>query len=344
MAEGGSGARCPLCGRVIRDGESACPACRPWVDEARTPAAEPSDSPFTLGNHFLVALCVIAAASALIYRYIHARQLFATYAMFVGLPLVIGVLCAYLLRPRSGWGVVLKLTTILLCVVAPILGEGMICVVMAAPILYSVAALGYLLALWLDRIFNPPGGRGGMASLLLLPFLAAELTTGPKGIKNAETLEVTTETFVAASPARAWDALQRGELISPAVPLFLRLGFPLPTRLERLPDGETRLTFEPGSAPWQGTNVIVSRRVADARRRRLTFFIIEDGTGLSRWLTFMQTRFEMTSVSGGCRVRQTTVFRRRLQPGAYWRPVQRYAVGQMHDYALSGVRRLAEAP
>jgi hypothetical protein len=242
----------------------------------------------------------------------------------------------------------MKVTTILLCVVAPILGEGMVCLIMAAPILYAVAALGYMLAVALERWFGPPGGRGGAIGILILPFLLAELTAGPApssyaALRNGETLTVTDERFVAASPERAWRALRQGELISREAPLFLRLGFPFPTRLERLPDGETRLTFDGGSAPWGGANVIVSRRVTEERRRRLSFFILEDGTRISRWLTFLQTRFEVAPCPGGCRVRQTTVFRRRLQPGIYWRPVQRFAVSQMHGYALSRVERLSEA-
>jgi hypothetical protein len=357
MAEERQTRRCALCGRLIAESAAAsatgpdkpvCDTCRPWLDQPAPPEWEPERLPpafsFTPANHLLMTLLLLSAISALVYRYIHQRNLVATYAMFVGLPLIIGALSVYMVRPRSSFGTVMKLTTVLICVVAPVLGEYLVCILMAAPILYAIAGLGYLLALGLDRLFNPPGGRGGMVCLLLIPFIAAELTSGPHGIRNGETLQVSDTLFVAAPPERAWQALSHAELVSPDVPLFLRLGFPLPTRLERLPDGETRLIFDASAAPWHGTNVIVSRRVADARRLRLTFFILEDGTRLAHWLTFMQTRFDVTPAPGGCRVRQTTTFRRRLQPGAYWRPLQRFAVGQMHAMALSRIQRLAEAP
>jgi hypothetical protein len=183
-----------------------------------------------------------------------------------------------------------------------------------------------------------------MIGVLLLPFVLAEMTAGPTGIRNGELLTVTSDRFIAAAPERAWEVLQHGELIPTEVPFFLRLGFPLPTRLERLPDGETRLTFA-GSAglPGEGTNVIVSRRVADGAARRLSFFILEDSTKLARWLAFRQTRFEAVPAPGGCRVRQTTSFRRLLQPGLYWRPLQCFAVEQMHGCALTRIKQLAEA-
>lgn len=352
MAEGEATPRCAFRGRAIPVGGRVCEVCRPWANgPPDAPASEeaPPTSQLTPINHFWVALLLISFISAVVYRYIHQRQLVESWAMFMGLPLIIGVLSAYLIRPRGSFGTAMKVTTILICVVAPIMGEFLVCMLMAAPIFYAVAALGYLLAVGLDRLFNGPGGRGGMACLLLLPFVAAEVTAGRGGIRNGETNVVSDVTFIAAPPDRAWEALRRGDLISSDVPLFLRLGFPRPTRLERLPEGETRLTFDSSWAPWEGTNVIVSRRRVEARRRRLTFFILEDGTRLSRWVTFMQTRFEVTPVAGGgrsaagCHVRQTTTFQRRLQPGVYWRPLQGFAVGQMHAMALSRVRQLAEA-
>jgi hypothetical protein len=156
-------------------------------------------------------------------------------------------------------------------------------------------------------------------------------------------MTVTDERQLAAAPAQVWEILRHGDLVSPDFPLFLRLGFPLPTKLERRPGGETRLTFDPGSEPWPGTNVIVSRQVEDGAGRRLTFVSREDGTKLARWLTFLQTRLEVEPCAGGSRVRQTTTFRQRMQPGLYWNPLQRFAVRQMHGYALSQIQRLAEA-
>ena len=36
------------------------------------------------------------------------------------------------------------------------------------------------------------------------------------------------------------------------------------------------------------------------------------------------------------------LFRQRMQPGVYWNPLESFAVGQMHSYALSHIKRLAE--
>jgi hypothetical protein len=112
--------------------------------------------------------------------------------------------------------------------------------------------------------------------------------------------------------------------------------------MQRSERGLTQLTFDPGSEPWPGTNVIESREERDARRHRLRFTIVKDGTKLSRWLTFRATRFEIVPAANGCRLRQTTDFQQRMQPGFYWNPLQTYAMTQMHQYALGHVKNLAE--
>jgi hypothetical protein len=177
MSEAQTAPRCGRCGEEVAPGAEICPACGHAVE--RSPSeADDSGPHLTATNHFFVALLVIATVSALVYRYIEARGQMQTYATFVGLPLLIGVLTAYLVRPRSGLGATLKITTILLCAVAPLLGEGMVCLLMAAPLIYIVAMLGYLLVVAIESWFNP-GGRGGMAVMVLLPFILAELTSTP---------------------------------------------------------------------------------------------------------------------------------------------------------------------
>lgn len=291
--------------------------------------------------NILVVFMVISAVLSVVYRIIEKKGLTQTYATFIGIPLVIGAMTAYLSRPRSSLAMVMKITTLLLCIVAPALGEGVICLIMAAPIIYVVAALGYLLV---EAIRNSLGPRGPGSTLVvvMLPFLLAELTSTPHSIRDPRTMTVRDERFVAAPPGVVWQTLRQGNLVSRQFPLFLQAGFPLPTKLQRQSNGLARLTFDPGSERWPGTNVIVSRELQDPANRRLTFVIQEDGTKLARWLTFVRTSFEVVPCPGGCRLRQTTVFRQRMQPGVYWNPLESFAVGQMHIYALSHIQRLAE--
>jgi hypothetical protein len=279
---------------------------------------------------------------AIAYRWIQGVGLSQTYALFVGLPLLVGVATAYLIPARQGLGSVMKITTILLCAVAPILGEGTICLIMAAPLFYGVAALGWVVvAAVTGRLGRRPKG---LWCLVALPFLWAHWTSTPNRIANPKTLVVTTRRFVRASPQRAWSVLMGPELVPRRFPLFLRLGFPLPTRLERRADGVTRLHFTPRRRHRPGDDLIESLQHADASQRRLSFTIHEDTTMLGRWMRFRQTELWAEPAPGGCYVSHRTTFQQRLQPGAYWNPLQEFALGQTHEAALARIADLAERP
>jgi len=331
--------RCPWCRHELEPGARFCPHCGNTLTDAGTSFRAAFQ--FNWKNNLVVATLVVAAVFAIVYRSVEAGHLMQTYTAFVGFPLLIGVLTTYLVRPKSGVGATVKVTTVILCIVCTLLGEGTVCILMAAPIFYALAIAGYGVVAACAKLIGPRG-RSGPMMLVLLPFVAGKLTSTPDGIHNPQTITVHTDTFVAAPRPVVWRTLLHGNLVSTDFPLFLRLGFPLPTKLERGANGLTRLTFDPGSEAWPGTNVIISRAVQDNASHRLTFIVQEDGTKLARWLTFRRTTFLVEEAAGGCRVRQTTTFQQRMQPGLYWNPLQSFAMTQMHHYALAQIKELAE--
>src|SRR5436309_1227356 len=127
--------RCPGCGAEVPAGARHCPQCGHALDEP--PLATWRDRFMESGAYnILVAFMVTSAVLGVVYRIIEKRALTQTYATFVGIPLLIGVLTAYFSRPRSSMATVMKITTLLLCIVAPALGRGVVCPNMAARLIY----------------------------------------------------------------------------------------------------------------------------------------------------------------------------------------------------------------
>ena len=91
------------------------------------------------------------------------------------------------------------------------------------------------------------------------------------GTSAGLTMTVWDEVVLAAPPERVWEIVRHGDLVSHQFPLFLRLGFPLPTRIERDGAGRVHLTFDPGSEPWPGSNVMAW---VPATRRSNPYFAI----------------------------------------------------------------------
>jgi hypothetical protein len=328
---------CALCGETLTPLGDFCPKCGAESMRLRVRPPHPALQ-FTPLNHFWVILLICAFVFGVIYRGTVYAGMVQTYAMFCGIPLVIGVLVAYLTRTQSGLGNTIKVVTILLCAVCPLVGEYSICVLMAAPLFYAFAVAGYFLVKWIR-----PNRRGGPLAIILIPFVLAMMTSDRNHIDNAATNTVVDEIFVAASPERVMQTIEQTNHVAPEFPAFLKLGFPLPKSLERDPSGLTRMHFDPRSEPWHGTNTILSQQTIDPVRHTIDYEILEDGTKLARWLTFRRIGFEVVPRQGGCLLRQRTTYDQRMQPGFYWNTVEDFGMGQMQGYALRNIKRLAEA-
>ena len=73
------------------------------------------------------------------YQLIVAHSLQQTAALFVGIPALLAIVVVFMVSPRSATGVACKAVTVGLLVSLLFLGEGMLCVVMSAPLFYAVA-------------------------------------------------------------------------------------------------------------------------------------------------------------------------------------------------------------
>lgn len=332
---------CALCGEMLTPNGDFCPKCGAESMNLRVKPPPPGLQ-FTAINHFWVVLLISSVAFGIIYRITEHIGMVQTYAMFVGIPLIIGVLVAYMTRPQSGVGTTIKVVTILLCVVCPLVGEGTVCILMAAPLFYGFAVIGYYIYAAIIKKLQP-NRRGGPLAILVIPFLMAMVTSDRKHIDNPATNTITDELFVAASPERVMETIRQSGAAPDNFSFFLKLGFPLPTSVEHGPDGVTCMHFDPRSEPWPGTNTIVSRETVDPVRHTIDYEILEDGTKLARWMTFRRTGFEIVPTQGGSLVRQRTVYLQRMQPGFYWNTMENFALGQMHGYALRNIKERAES-
>lgn len=121
----------------------------------------------------LAGIIVALAAGGIAYRLLVSHRLEQTSALFIGIPSLLAVILALTPRAKSVMGIVFKGMTIALLLSAPLLGEGFICILMAAPIFYLVA---FIVALVIRRIRRSPNlGPGGMLGLSLVPLLLMSL-------------------------------------------------------------------------------------------------------------------------------------------------------------------------
>ncbi|MFC4532518.1 hypothetical protein [Sphaerisporangium dianthi] len=276
---------------------------------------------------------VLAAlfAAILAYKVLNAGRLEQTAVFYVGIPAVIAITIALTARPRSATGLVMATITVGLALAGPLLGEGIVCLVFAAPVFYASGLFFGLLIDW--------GRRHRGIQLIVFPLL---LLTVTEGASQATSLPREHE-VTAIRPAGAADvgrALARPPVFAPFGSTFLRLGFPRPlsARGEGLQVGAVReITFTPrrslgiGATPEPRSMTL---RVTQSAPGRVVFQVVRDTT-LARWLELREAEFAWTRAQ----VRVTLRYRRTFDPAWYFGPLQRHAAGEAAAYLAATFTR-----
>lgn len=270
---------------------------------------------------------VLAAlfAAMLLYRVLHEGHLEQTALFYVGIPAVIAITVALTARARSTTGMVMASITVALALAGPVLGEGIVCLVMAAPLFYLVGAM---VGLFIDSGRRRDGN--GRMNLLIAPLLAAAMLEG-----TAASLPRDNEVSVtrATGTTDIEQALAAEPRFGPVESPFLALGFPRPLRAEGtgLAVGDTRrIFFTPRrslgiGAPLEPRSMTL--RVSERSPGRVVFAVVADTT-LARWMDLRRATFDWRSGD----LKLTLGYRRTFDPGWYFGPLQHYAVSEAAGY------------
>ncbi|WP_018656705.1 hypothetical protein [Actinomadura flavalba] len=244
-----------------------------------------------------------------------------TALFYVGVPALIALTVVATARPRSPLGTITATITVGLALAGPLLGEGVVCLVMAAP-------LFYLCGLVVGLILNA-ARRRGLSALLIVPLLlSAEGAVGslPRGA----------EASAARTAPAGFDpgaALAAPPEFGPIPAGMARLKFPRPVTADGsgLTPGATRhITFTPRRS--LGLTAKPEPRAMDLTVLRSgpdhAVFAITRDTTLARWLRLTEAEFRWT----GPRLAVTLRYERTFDPSWYFGPVQRRAMTEAAAY------------
>src|SRR5947208_3487674 len=99
-------------------------------------ASKPTSSQLTL-----VVLILVLAGGAVAYRLLNTHHLEQTSALFIGLPAFLAIALSLAPHSKTALGMTMKGITLAILMSGVLLGEGLICVLMASPLFYLVGAI-----------------------------------------------------------------------------------------------------------------------------------------------------------------------------------------------------------
>jgi hypothetical protein len=315
----------------------------------RHPASPPDvryEEPRAAGRRARVtaaALIAAVAVAAVVFRVLVAGGLQQTAALFVGIPALLAILVVFAVSPRSATGVACKAVTVGLLVSMLFLQEGMLCVVMSAPIFYAVAVAIATTMDWARRR-HEKSANTLFSCLIVLALVPMSL----EGVTDFTTFDrdesVTESRIVRGSSSAVERALFEPPRFHRVRPLYLRAGFPSPvsTRIERGTDrtlwvvqlrgGEMRLN---GMEPRTGDLIL---ELEEAQPGLVRWRAVSDTSHMTHFLTWRDVTVRWESVDASTtKVTWTLRYRRGLDPAWYFGPMERYAVRLAAGYLIDSV-------
>ena len=277
----------------------------------------------------LVVLLVVFAVGAFAYRELMHERLGHTAAMFVGIPVLVAILLALTPKAKTATGGIMKGITLALLIVAPLLGEGYLCILMASPLFYLA---GIVVGVVMDEKRKNKNVKLSCLALILLPMSLEGVVPG-LSFNRAQTVEVSR---VVDAPA---DSVERQLAQSPeiarALPRALRIEFPRPLNAwgQGLGIGAMRTIHFAGAEGDPPGDLTM--RVAAREPEYVRFETVSDSSKLTQWIAWDSSEVQWKPVDD----RHTMVtwrvhFERQLDPAWYFAPLERSAVHEAAKYLI----------
>jgi uncharacterized membrane protein YhaH (DUF805 family) len=282
--------------------------------------------------------------------------LFGSYGfgIFVASPFTIGATTGYFANRRADLS---PLGTAELAAGAIFLGgialltaalEGLICILMAAPLAMVAALVGGMLGRAIALYSRRPA-RQGLSVVALLPVIFALETSLPTAVP----FDTLSRVQIGAPPPAVWKVLVRTDLSEEPVALAFRLGLAYPVRGEVLGEGIGSIRLGVFS-----TGVALERVTEWIPNRKLSFILLNEVPAMRELSPYAKVHaphvvgyFRTTNTSfelldrddGNTEVIERTSHVLSLEPVLYWLPLARWVVHENNTRVLAHIKRRAEA-
>ena len=282
--------------------------------------------------------------------------LFGSYGfgIFVASPFTIGATTGYFANRRADLS---PLGTAELAAGAIFLGgialltaalEGLICILMAAPLAMVAALVGGMLGRAIALYSRRPA-RQGLSVVALLPVIFALETSLPTAVP----FDTLSRVQIGAPPPAVWKVLVRTDLSEEPVALPFRLRLAYPVRGEVLGEGIGSIRLGVFS-----TGVALERVTEWIPNRKLSFILLNEVPAMRELSPYAKVHaphvvgyFRTTNTSfelldrddGNTEVIERTSHVLSLEPVLYWLPLARWVVHENNARVLAHIKRRAEA-
>ncbi|WNJ19059.1 hypothetical protein [Pontibacter sp. G13] len=257
-------------------------------------------------------------------------------SIFFFLPLAIGISSGLLPNLKQAFlGTLASLAVFSVFVIATKI-EGVICLLMAAPILLTAVWIGWWIGKMLRKNKGEPDVKASFAPILI--FIVAnilELFSGSSAVPDAST----TSMVLNGTPEAVYAEIIEVDTVDVETNLLHKIGLPTPRKcvLTAAQVGGLRLCdFE------EGRIVETIQELVPNEYLRMEVTEVELGHERT-WLTFDEDIYQIEDLGDGTtRISRTTTYSSTLKPRIYWAYMEHLTIESEHDFVFRNLRKDVE--
>jgi len=295
---------------------------------------------FTSNQRLLFITILLSAFTGFVIGTMRHKGIDSSALLYIGIPTFIALAFASTSSSKTVIGSTLKAITFIILISGPLLQEGFVCMVMAAPILYIVGAL----AAWPFDHYRKKNQRTSKLNTFIIPSLLVLMSMeGVIDETSFNRLNTITHTqILQGSVDDIKDRLATSRQLRKPDSLFAKI-FPQPEIINAngLSIGD-RQWVDISYLKWIYWNEKrgqIHFEIVEHQKNFLRFRPIKDESYLSAYLTWKDTTVHLQAISETrTKVTWSIRFQRDIDPAWYAQPLQRYAVGIVAEQMVSSLQ------
>jgi len=294
----------------------------------------------TSNQRLLFITILLSAFTGIVISTIRSKGIDSSALLYIGIPTFIAIAFASTSSSKTVMGSTLKAITFIILISGPLLQEGFVCMIMAAPILYIAGAL----AAWPFDHYRKKNQRTSKLNTFIIPSLLVLMSM--EGVIDETSFNrintITHTQILQGSIEEIKIKIAASRQLKKPDSLFAKL-FPKPEIINA-----NGLSI--GDQQWVDISYLkwiywnekrgqIQFEVVEHQNNFLRFHPVKDESYLSAYLTWKDTTVHLRAISETqTNVTWSISFQRDIDPAWYAQPLQRYAVGIVAEQMLSSLQ------